>query len=147
MTVSRHLVDITKLNPEPFSPHRVTASEKGKQMSENARSIHTHTEVTTIRPLGTRDAAAVKRLAQRDSAREPAGALLGAELDGQLLAVISTTTGEVVADPFQRTAEIVHALRLRVDRVDGRARGHAIKLLSRLRRASDTGAALPASYR
>jgi hypothetical protein len=146
MSVSRHLVDITKLNPESFSLHRVTASEKGEDMSENAHSIVTNTDVT-IRRLGTGDAAAVKRLAQRDSAREPTGALLGAELDGQMLAAISTTTGEVVADPFQRTAEIVQALRLRVDRVDGRARGHAIRRLSRLRRASDTRAALPASYR
>ena len=112
-------------------------------MSENGHRPHTQMEIT-IRRLGGHDLAAVRRLAQRDSARVPTGALLGAELDGELLAAISTATGEVVADPFQRTAGIVHTLRTRVGPVDGRARGHARRLLSRLRRPAHARAQLPA---
>jgi hypothetical protein len=114
-------------------------------MSDNGHITDTRAEVT-IRRLGSDDAAAVKRLAQRDSAREPRGVLLGAELNGRLLAAISTTTGELIADPFQRTAEIVETLRLSAGRANGRPRG-ARRLVARLRGVSDTRAALPASSR
>ena len=84
----------------------------------------------TIRRLADADAAAIRELAQRDSARTPAGLLLGAELDGRLLAAISTTTGEVIADPFHPTAKVVEVLRLRAGQLDGRSRGRG--LLARL---------------
>jgi hypothetical protein len=74
----------------------------------------------TIRRLGADDAAAVTWLAQRDTARAPRGELLGAELDGQLVAAISIATGEAVADPFLRTAEIVEVLRLRLSQLNAR---------------------------
>ena len=84
----------------------------------------------TIRRLADADAAAIRELAQRDSARTPAGLLLGAELDGRLLAAISTTTGEVVADPFHPTARVVEVLRLRAAQLERRSRGRG--LLARL---------------
>ena len=65
----------------------------------------------TIRRLGMLDDVAVSRVAELDSVRAPRGELFGAELDGRLVAVVSATTGEVAADPFKRTAEIVEMLR------------------------------------
>jgi hypothetical protein len=97
----------------------------------------------TIRALGIRDLAQVKRLAQRDSSREPPGELLGAEVHGQLLAAVSTTTGEVIADPFRPTAALVEALRLRASQASGPSRGRLRGVLSRLRRSADSRAALP----
>jgi hypothetical protein len=95
----------------------------------------------TIRALGARDVAQVKRLAQRDSSREPRGELLGAEVDGQLLAAVSTTTGDVIADPFQPTAALVETLRRRASQTNGDTRGRVRGLLSR--RSTERRAALP----
>jgi hypothetical protein len=88
----------------------------------------------TIRRLGAEDAAAVTRLAQRDTARAPRGELIGAELDGHLVAAISTTTGEAIADPFRRTAEIVEMLRVRLSQLNARPTFRT-RLLSLLRPA------------
>jgi hypothetical protein len=93
-----------------------------------------HAAEVTIRRLSVDDDAAVTRLAQLDSSRAPAGVLLGAELDGRLMAAISATTGEVIADPFHRTAELVEALRVNAGQIDGRPGGSSRGLLSRLRR-------------
>jgi hypothetical protein len=98
---------------------------------------HTHPDTgrveLTIRPLGGSDAAELRRLAQRDSAREPSGEVLGAEVHGHLVAAVSTTTGEVVADPFRPTAEVVAALRQRANRANGHG-GGVRTLLALLRR-------------
>jgi hypothetical protein len=59
-----------------------------------------------IRLLGRGDGAAVARLAQLDTASPPPSPLLGAIVDGRLLAAHSLGTGESIADPFRRTAEI-----------------------------------------
>ena len=76
-------------------------------------STEIHTAGVTIRHLGGDDLAAVERLAQLDSRRPPEGPLLGAEIEGRLLAVISLPSGESVADPFSRTTELRALLELR----------------------------------
>lgn len=59
------------------------------------------------------------RLAALDSAAAPPPApLLVAELDGVLAAALSLRDGSAIADPFQRTAEVVELLRLHA--ADGR---------------------------
>ncbi|MDQ3571847.1 MAG: hypothetical protein M3383_03170 [Actinomycetota bacterium] len=73
----------------------------------------THTTGIRIRQLAEADAAAVERLAQLDSAEVPAGPLLGAEIEGRLLAVTSLSEGVTVADPFSRGAELRDLLDLR----------------------------------
>jgi hypothetical protein len=88
----------------------------------------------TIRRLGADDAADVAQLAQLDSTRAPSGALLGADLNGSLVAAISIATGEVIADPFRRTAEIADVLRLRATQVDGPPRRPLVFSLLRPRR-------------
>ncbi len=67
----------------------------------------------TLRRARTDDAAAVARVAALDSARPPTGPTMIAELEGRIVAAISIGDGGVVADPFERTADIVDALRLR----------------------------------
>ena len=51
------------------------------------------------------DGAELARLAGRDSAPTPTGDVLAAERNGRLIAALSLTTGELVADPFTPTAE------------------------------------------
>lgn len=64
----------------------------------------------TIRLAGAADEPAIARVAGRDSRPSPANPLLLAERDGIVVAAISMRTGELVADPFVRTAELVELL-------------------------------------
>ena len=59
------------------------------------------------------DGAALRRLAELDSARVPAGELLVAESDGALVAAHSPGSGATIADPFRHTAQAVELLHLR----------------------------------
>lgn len=70
-----------------------------------------------IRALAASDQSALRALSQRDTARVPAGDVVGAERDGRLLAAISLPSGDVVADPFHPTADLVALLRLRAGQV------------------------------
>jgi hypothetical protein len=65
----------------------------------------------TIRLADDRDRVALGRLAERDTRPLPNAPLLVAERDGQIAAALSLATGETVADPFTRTAELVELLR------------------------------------
>lgn len=67
----------------------------------------------TIRRLGDDDMPAVRRLAQLDSADVPDGDLLGAEIEGRLVAVAPIDGGRTIADPFSRTSELRALLELR----------------------------------
>ena len=74
----------------------------------------------TIRQLGTADAEALVTLAGRDSSAIPTGAAIGAfSPDGAMLAAISLETGEMIADPFERTAHAATLLRVRARQVRG----------------------------
>lgn len=64
----------------------------------------------TYRPTPDAD---VERLAMLDSARAPQGPTLVAAIDGIPCAAVPVDGGRAVADPFQRTAEIVALLELR----------------------------------
>jgi hypothetical protein len=76
----------------------------------------------TVRRLDHRptDRAALGYLADLDSREPLEGEVLGAELDGALVAAISLTTGDVIADPFTRTDQIRSLLELRVRQLRGR---------------------------
>jgi hypothetical protein len=89
-----------------------------------------HNEPIEIRMLGLEDGAAVARLAQLDTADTPPSPLLGAIVEGRLVAAHSVATGESVADPFRHTAQVRSLLMERARQVGGgRRRG----LLSPLR--------------
>jgi hypothetical protein len=65
-----------------------------------------------IRPVDAGDDGAVRRVARLDSAPPLSQPALLAEIDGQVRAAIGAD-GRVVADPFQRTADVVEILELR----------------------------------
>src|SRR5688500_3899354 len=67
----------------------------------------------TIRRLDAADGPAVNRLVQLDSADVPKGELIGAEIEGELVAIAPINGGETVADPFSRTGELRALLELR----------------------------------
>ena len=69
------------------------------------------TSTITVRPADPGDEPAVTRLAALDSATVPAWPLLVAEVEGELRAALSVTSGKAIADPFEWTAEIVAMLR------------------------------------
>jgi hypothetical protein len=74
----------------------------------------------TIRRLDVADGPAVSRLGQLDSADVPKGELLGAEIEGQLVAIAPINGGETIADPFSRTGELRALLELRAAQLRGR---------------------------
>jgi hypothetical protein len=65
----------------------------------------------TLRLANEADAAGLERLAQVDSSPLPPGPYLVAERDRRMEAAISLVTGEPIADPFRRTAELLELLR------------------------------------
>jgi hypothetical protein len=65
----------------------------------------------TLRLATLADGAALARLAQLDSSPLPPGPHLLGERDGCIQAAISLATGELIADPFRRTAELCELLR------------------------------------
>ena len=72
------------------------------------------TEEVTVRVLDpASDHEALVRVAERDSAEVPNGELIGAEVDGSLVAAISLSEHRVIADPFTRTEGVRSLLELR----------------------------------
>ena len=90
-----------------------------------------------VRALGDTDAPRIQRLAELDSAPAPAGELLGAEVEGTLVAVLSLSDGRVVSDPFRASAPAVELLRLRATQLEAPRRG--LDRLLRHRRAHSRG--------
>ena len=82
-----------------------------------------HADAISIRRLGDEDLAAVERLAQLESRRPPEGTLLGVEIEGRLLAALSLASGESIADPFSRSAELRALLELRAAQLRRRENG------------------------
>lgn len=72
-----------------------------------------------VRQAGPDDTAALRRLAQLDSARPLRGAVLLAEADGRLVAAVELESGRATADPFLPSANAVALLRLRARQLLG----------------------------
>lgn len=64
----------------------------------------------TLRMAVPADADALDRLAQLDSRRAPRGAVIVAEVGGDLWAAVSVDDGHAVADPFHPTGELMALL-------------------------------------
>jgi hypothetical protein len=77
----------------------------------------------TIRYAGADDLAAIEALSEVDSQRAPQGAVLVAEIDGDLWAAISVDDHHAVADPFRPTGELVFLLHQRVRQLRRAQRG------------------------
>jgi hypothetical protein len=67
----------------------------------------------TIRLAGPGDAGALHRLAALDSAPVPDGTVLLGLVDGEPWAALALDSGAAVADPFERSGEVVTLLRER----------------------------------
>jgi hypothetical protein len=67
----------------------------------------------TIRLTDPTDVDELRRVAQRDSRTVPEGEVLIAIDQGEIRAAISLRSGEVIADPFHRTDELVRMLAMR----------------------------------
>jgi hypothetical protein len=65
----------------------------------------------TLRLAGAADASGLERLAQLDSRPLPPGPHLVAIREERVDAAISLSTGELIADPFRRTADLCELLR------------------------------------
>ena len=95
-----------------------------------------NSEITIRRmDLADADRDSVAELADLDSRRAPDGPVLGAEVEGTLLAAISLTTGEVIADPFSRTAELRPLLETRAVQLRRRGSKPGLRLPRRSRPA------------
>jgi hypothetical protein len=90
-----------------------------------------------IRLAGPDDEAALRRLAALDSSRPLAGAVLVAELDGELRAARSLRDGRTVADPFRPTLALRDLLELRARQLAGTAAG--VPILRAVRARGETG--------
>jgi hypothetical protein len=78
----------------------------------------------TIKRSTNADDRRIRRLAALDSADAPEGAVLLAEVDGELVAAVGDD-GTAVADPFKPTADVVGLLRrMAVGRPSWRQRLH-----------------------
>lgn len=97
---------------------------------------HTITASSEIRIRAAREAdlAAVAQVTGRDTHEPLAWPVLVAEVGSHVRAAISLTDGEVVADPFHRTDELVAMLRIRAREAAGSGLGRVVKF-ERPRRA------------
>jgi len=78
-------------------------------------------ERLVLRRSASWDTDALARLAQLDSAPRPTGAMLVAELDGEIVAAVPFDGGRAIADPFRPTAAIVELLHARTRLLAGAA--------------------------
>jgi hypothetical protein len=67
-------------------------------------------ESVTIRMATSADEQALTRVAERDTRPLPPAPRLVAERDGEIEAVRSLRTGDVIADPFRPTTKLVKLL-------------------------------------
>jgi hypothetical protein len=77
----------------------------------------------TLRLADEDDVAGLERLAALDSCLLPPGPHLVAERDRRIEAASSLATGQLVADPFRRTAELCELLRCHAGGVRVAAKG------------------------
>ena len=83
-----------------------------------AQNTQTDSHITIRRlDLTAEDQRALAQLAAVDSRAPLAGPVLGAEVDGELLAAISIDGSELIANPFRRTSELSALLRARLGQV------------------------------
>lgn len=75
-------------------------------------------EQIVIRRARSTDQGAIAQLAGLTERVAPAAPLVLAESDGMLVAAVSTSTGDVVTDPFVATQDVVALLRLRATQLD-----------------------------
>jgi hypothetical protein len=81
-----------------------------KRLFGSGREEPAGASTLTLRYASAADDEAIERLAQLDSRRQPRGAVLVAEVRGELWAAHSLEDGQTVADPFRPTRALVALL-------------------------------------
>lgn len=89
----------------------------------------------TIGMLEEAHAEELRAVAERDSSDVPAGMVIGARVDGRLVAARSVTHGDAIADPFVQTAEVQKLLAQRATQIRG-SKAHGLRHALRFRAAS-----------
>src|SRR3954449_5479677 len=89
------------------------------QVKAKSEVMMYHNSATSIviRAARAEDVPNLRALAERDTRPLPDGELLVALVGDEPRAAISLASGEVVADPFHRTEELVRMLTLRLSQV------------------------------
>lgn len=113
----------------PFLSNEL-AGEHIRDLREAASGVRGPEEMTdrsegiVVRLFAERDIDAIRRLAALDSKPVPAGGVLVAEREGELVAALPLDGGQALADPFKPTAEVVALLQRRASefRTDAGAR-------------------------
>jgi hypothetical protein len=117
--------------------HPALAKAQGEDLLRSAaahrRAADARRSPLKIRPATPDDAPTLQRLAELDSSAPLSGRVLLAELDGELIAAVALESGASVADPFLRSADVVHMLRMRRYQILRRG-GGAARAWARLRR-------------
>jgi hypothetical protein len=85
-------------------------SPKSKRNTHKSGSMYDSVAVRLARP---EDEAAIRRIAALDGKRPPAGSVLVAEADGEIIAALPVAGGPAVADPFRWTSDVVALMEMR----------------------------------
>jgi hypothetical protein len=85
---------------------------------QRAGSSRPSPDRVTIRLAGERDRAAIERLSQLEGRRLD-GALLVAEVGGDVRAALAIHSGEPIADPFRGTGDLIELLERRRAHLNG----------------------------
>jgi hypothetical protein len=84
------------------------------------RSSYSHVgdyDSVAIRLARSEDDYAITRVAALDSRSKPAGRVLVAEADGEVIAALSVSDGSTAADPFSWTSEIMELMEMRAAQI------------------------------
>lgn len=85
-------------------------SLRSKRSTSSRQGGYDSVAVRLARP---EDEQAIRRIAALDGKRAPAGRVLVAEADSELIAALPVTGGDAVADPFRWTADVVELMKMR----------------------------------
>src|SRR3954471_22897687 len=118
----------------PFAAAQLPARRAAAAAARAARAATSSPSVAdasgervVLRRAQRQDAHALDRLAALDGVRRPAGELMLAEVDGEILAAVPVAGGRAIADPFRPTADLVDLLRARTRLLAGRAEGGGLR--------------------
>jgi hypothetical protein len=106
-----------------LSMSTTTAPSFIKRLLGSRDETRTDAHSLTLRFAIGADAEAIDRLAQLDSRRAPRGAVLVAEVDGELWAALSLDDQHAVSDPFRPTENLVALLKARARQLRHAAHG------------------------
>ena len=93
------------------------AARGGRVRAEDKPERRDPFDRLSVRPFAERDIDAIRLLAALDSKQVPTGAVLVAEQAGEVVAALPLDGGNVLADPFKPTADVVALLKLRASQL------------------------------